>query len=44
MGIGMCLITAPQNADEAVRLLKENGEKAEIIGEIKSGEYGVKFD
>ncbi|MCH4238979.1 MAG: phosphoribosylformylglycinamidine cyclo-ligase [Oscillospiraceae bacterium] len=41
MGIGMCCVVSPADADTAVRTLKEAGEKASAIGEIVSGEDGV---
>ena len=41
MGIGMCCVVSPADADTAVRTLKEAGEKASVIGEIVSGEDGV---
>ncbi|MCL1958448.1 MAG: phosphoribosylformylglycinamidine cyclo-ligase [Spirochaetes bacterium] len=41
MGVGMCVITASGNADEALRMLNSSGEKAAIIGEIKAGIDGV---
>jgi len=44
MGVGMCVITPPENADEAVRILNNSGEKASIIGEIRNGIQGVKFE
>jgi phosphoribosylformylglycinamidine cyclo-ligase len=44
MGVGMCVITAAENADEAVRLLNSLGEKAYIIGEIREGISGVKIE
>jgi phosphoribosylformylglycinamidine cyclo-ligase len=43
MGVGMCVISASENADEALRILRLSGEKAAIIGEIKDGEGGVEF-
>ena len=43
MGIGMCVITAPENADAAVKALNESGEKAKVIGEIKAGFEGVEL-
>ena len=43
MGIGMCVIISPQQADEALRILKGCGEKAMIIGEIKAGIDGVEW-
>ena len=44
MGVGMCVITPGENADEAVRLLNSCGEKAKIIGEIQSGIKGIVID
>jgi len=44
MGVGMCVITAPENADEALRVLRSSGEKAAIIGEIRDGISGVKIE
>ena len=44
MGVGMCVITASENADEALRVLRSSGEKAAIIGEIHSGVSGVKIE
>jgi len=41
MGVGMCVITASENSGEALRILRSSGEKAAIIGEIKSGISGV---
>jgi len=41
MGTGMCIITSPEHAGEAVKQLKEAGEKAKIIGEVKKGISGV---
>jgi len=41
MGTGMCVVTAPETADETVRILKESGEAAVIIGEIKSDINGI---
>ena len=37
MGVGMCVIVAKEDADEAVRILKENGEDAYIVGETAPG-------
>jgi phosphoribosylformylglycinamidine cyclo-ligase len=44
MGVGMCAVTPAENADEAVRLLRSFGEKAFIIGEVRSGISGVVID
>ena len=41
---GKCYIAVDNDkADEAVRILKENGEDACVIGEIKAGEKGVEL-
>ncbi|MCL2809353.1 MAG: phosphoribosylformylglycinamidine cyclo-ligase [Treponema sp.] len=44
MGVGMCVITPAQNADEALNILRSFGEKTAVIGEVKSGITGVKLD
>ena len=41
MGVGMSLIAAPEDADRAVRILKDMGEDAYVIGEIVSGEEKI---
>ncbi len=39
MGVGMVICVAPQDADEAIRVLREQGEDAYVLGElIESGE------
>ena len=38
MGVGMVAIVPQADADKAVRVLKDNGEKAYILGEIAGGE------
>lgn len=43
MGAGLCIVVASDKADEAVRILNSCGEKANIIGEIQSGEKGVEI-
>lgn len=43
MGTGLMLAVDADKADEAVRILKANGENAAIIGEIMDGEKGVKI-
>jgi len=40
-GIGMIAIVAPQRADEAVRVLAEHGEHAQLLGEVRRGDRGV---
>ncbi|MDR1836349.1 MAG: phosphoribosylformylglycinamidine cyclo-ligase [Treponema sp.] len=44
MGVGMCVITASENADEAMRILRSSGEKASFLGEIRPGDCGVKIE
>ncbi|MDD2216218.1 MAG: phosphoribosylformylglycinamidine cyclo-ligase [Eubacteriales bacterium] len=41
MGTGMCIVIASQDADKAIRLLKEQGEEALIVGEIIAGDNEV---
>lgn len=41
MGIGMVIGVSADKADEAVKILKQAGETAYIIGEAKAGEKGV---
>lgn len=41
MGIGMMICVAKEDADNALKLLYEAGEKAYMIGEIISGDKGV---
>lgn len=41
MGVGMSIIVDSKDADEAVRILKENGEDAYIIGDIVKSDEGV---
>lgn len=41
MGTGLCIAVAPEEADEAVRILTEAGETAVLLGEVKAGETGV---
>ena len=41
MGIGMMIAVNPEDADKTLELLKEAGETAYIVGEIKAGEKGV---
>ena len=41
MGIGMVFAVDETQADSAIKFLKENGEKAYIIGEVVEGENGV---
>lgn len=41
MGVGLCVAVAADKADEAVHILKENGEEACILGEVREGEKGI---
>ena len=43
MGTGMVLAVAPEQADEAVRLLNAHGEKAMMLGKVRSGGAGVEL-
>jgi phosphoribosylformylglycinamidine cyclo-ligase len=40
-GIGMIAVVAPDNADEALRILRAHGETASVIGEVRRGTAGV---
>ena len=41
MGVGMIIAVAKENADKAVEILKNAGEKATILGEVTTGDEGV---
>ena len=41
MGVGMSIVVAAQDADEAVRILTEAGEHPYVIGEIASSEESI---
>ncbi len=41
MGVGMCVIVAPEDADKALEILKANGEDAYVIGEVVKSEDKV---
>jgi phosphoribosylformylglycinamidine cyclo-ligase len=43
MGVGMTLIIRPSQASRTLQLLQALGQKAWIIGEVVSGEFGVKI-
>lgn len=43
MGIGLIIIIPEEEVDRAIKILKENGEKAFVIGEVFKGERGVSF-
>jgi phosphoribosylformylglycinamidine cyclo-ligase len=41
MGVGMCLTVAAEDADKALAALKNAGEAAFVMGEVKPGDEGV---
>lgn len=41
MGVGMSVVVSASEADKALRILRENGEDAYVIGEIVRGDQGV---
>ena len=41
MGVGMCVIVAPEDADTALKILRANGEDAYVIGEVVKSEDKV---
>lgn len=43
MGMGLCIAVAPEQADEAVRILRAAGENAFIVGQVTAGETGVEI-
>ncbi|MDE6506102.1 MAG: phosphoribosylformylglycinamidine cyclo-ligase [Eubacterium sp.] len=43
MGTGLVIAVDSDKADEAVRILKDAGEDAAVIGEIRAGEMGVEL-
>ncbi|MWV47059.1 phosphoribosylformylglycinamidine cyclo-ligase [Paenibacillus sp. HJL G12] len=43
MGIGLVLVVASEDADQALGLLKEQGEEAYVIGKVTAGESVVTF-
>ena len=43
MGVGFCIAVDRADADEAVRILTAAGEKAFILGEMKTGDAGVEL-
>ncbi len=44
MGVGMCVTVAKEEADTALRVLRENGEDAYILGEVCQSDEGVILD
>ena len=43
MGIGLCIITAAENADETLRILHSFSLGASVIGEICKGDFGLEI-
>lgn len=43
MGTGLVLAVAPEQADEAARMLQEAGEQTVILGQVKAGGDGVEL-
>ena len=43
MGVGMAVAVPAEQADEAVRVLREQGQQAYIMGEVADGETGVEI-
>ena len=41
MGTGMCIVVSKDDADQAIKILNDHGEKARIIGHIITGENEV---
>jgi phosphoribosylformylglycinamidine cyclo-ligase len=44
MGLGMVLVVAREDADEAVAALERSGEQACVVGEVRRGSRGVEID
>ena len=44
MGIGMSIIVSKENAEEALNILNNVGEKAYVIGEVIEGEKNIEID
>lgn len=44
MGIGMAVIVKKEDAENAVKILEEQGEKAYIIGRVEEGNKEIKID
>ncbi len=43
MGVGMCLVVSPEDADKALAVLHENGEDAYIIGETIASDEKIRI-
>ncbi|MCL2229566.1 MAG: phosphoribosylformylglycinamidine cyclo-ligase [Treponema sp.] len=44
MGVGMCVITSPDDTDEALNIIRNCGEEAHIIGVVQEGISGVRIE
>ncbi len=43
MGVGMMVIVPPAQAEQALAILAEHGEKAYVLGQVEAGENGVRL-
>ena len=43
MGVGMCLVVSPKEAEKALEILRANGEDAYLLGEITEGERRIEL-
>ena len=43
MGTGLCIAVAADQADQTIRILRENGEQAMLLGEVQDGENEVEL-
>ena len=43
MGVGMCVVVDPADADKTLSILRAAGENAYVIGELEAGDMGVKI-
>lgn len=43
MGVGMTAIVSPEQVDKALAVLKNCGETAYVIGQVRNGEHGVEI-
>ncbi len=43
MGVGMVVVASPDKADSVIRVLKEQGEHAYVLGRVEAGESTVKL-
>ena len=43
MGVGMSIVVAPEDADEALKILRENGEDAYVIGRVVESDEKIRI-